>query len=176
MAFIEFASSDVDARGSIIGEEHPANSNECVHFWYVIEGSGSVDLKVSERCRKTGDTYEYGLLDRSVNATDSDWRFAQVPVVNYYFNYRLVFDVVRRAGFTGYFGLDDITIDFGNSILLCTVFGGREIAKFWILECQNCLVEKIIFLFLFCFMNRCFLFYSNLWLQVWEFGSILRYI
>lgn len=117
-AYIQFDGKNSDTEGSIIGKEHPNNFKECIHYWYVIDGTGSVDLEVSERCRKTGSTYEYPLGIKTVQANDNHWRFGQVPIDNGYFNWRVVFNVVKKANFTGYFGLDDINIDFGKCFIL----------------------------------------------------------
>lgn len=113
-AYIQFDGASSDSEGSIIGKEHLNNNKECIHFWYVIDGAGSVDLKVTERCRKTGQTTEFKLLTKTVQANDNHWRFGQVPIDNSYFNWRVVFNVVKHTGFIGYFGIDDISIDFGE--------------------------------------------------------------
>jgi len=78
-----------------------------------MEGVGEASLRVSEDCLlSNGDTVKFNLWKKDAHEKD-EWRFGQAKIRNSFFDYSVLFEAYRTNNFTGFVGIDDVTIKKG---------------------------------------------------------------
>ena len=84
-----------------------------MQFWYLLEGTGTAELKVRERYFRPSSSNVYeGPIWNTKSQANSQWRYTQARISNTYFNYRIYFNALRND-FNGYIGIDDVEIKIG---------------------------------------------------------------
>ncbi len=113
-AYVNFDNNTFLFDGRLISKPYSPYGDECLVFWYLMEGVGEASLRVHEDILlSSGDTATFDLWKKNSHEKD-EWRFAQAEIRNTFFSYSVVFEAYRKNNFTGYVGIDDVVIKKGK--------------------------------------------------------------